>query len=194
MKNNTLEKETDKKANIMNNKFYFFLLVFISTCNSIIYAQFYDSRNYYLYTEVGKTVESTTKFIYVHFNAEGNMHYGAIDKNSARNYYKDNILNEYAINSPHDYKYCSIHSTPRYEVYKTERTETRPYFGPLYSGAPFWEEVSIGGYWYRAFSLDRNELIIWYTTRESNEAKNKKHYKRINPEDLMPKEIEYDFL
>lgn len=157
-------------------------------------AQFYDSYNYYLYIEVGKTIESTSNIYYVHFNSDGNLCCTAISKSAARKYYKDNILDEYAVNLSHNIKYCSTTSTSRYEVYKKERTEDRPYSGSWYPGCPFYETVRLGGYWFRAFSLNRDEMIYWYTTRDSNEAKGKKYYKRIKPEDLIPKDVDYDFL
>ena len=39
-----------------------------------------------------------------------------------------------------------------------------------------------------------SDTEIWYTTNDSNEAKNKKYYKAIDPSDLIPKEVDYDFL
>ena len=166
----------------------------IASNSNFALAQFYDSHKYYLYIEVGKTVESSTRIVYIHFDSNGNLYDEFMDKSKARKYYKDNILGEYAINLPHDVEYCSNTSTSRYEVYKEARTETRPYSGAFYPGCPMWESVHLGGYWFSAFSLNRDEMIKWQTTRESNEAKSKTYYKRIKPEDLMPKEVEYDFL
>ena len=158
------------------------------------FAQFYDSHNFYLYIEVGKTVESSSTITYVHFNRDGRLYCGSINKENARRDYNEGILDEYAINRNHSFKYCSETSTVRYEVYKEARTETRPYTGAWYPGCPVMETYSLGGYWFRAFSMDRSEMIIWQTTRESNEAKNRKYYKRISPSDLKIKEVEYDFL
>lgn len=157
-------------------------------------AQFYDSRNFYLYIEVGQTLESSSKINYIHFDSSGNLYSGSIEKNTAIKLNQEDILDEYAINKSHSYKYCSNTSTSRYEVYKEARTETRPYTGQWYPGCPMWESVSLGGYWFRAFSLDRSEMITWHTTRNSEEAKSRKHYKRIDPSELVKKVVVYDFL
>lgn len=172
------------------------ILIVLLNCNHA-FGQFYDNNNYYLYIEVGQTVESSSKISYVHFNSNGNLYNGSLNKSEAQNKYSNGILDEYAINKSHSFKYCSSVSTDKYEVYREPRTEYRQNFNQQwYPGyVPSWgENVKIGGYWYRAFSKDRNEMIIWHTTRSSEEAQSKKYYKRIKPSDLKPKKVNYDFL
>lgn len=173
------------------------LVLTVSLFCNCAFGQFYDSRNYYLYIEVGKTVSSSSKITYVHFNSDGDLFIGSMPKSKALELYNQGILDEYATNKSHDMKYCSSVSTYKYEVYREPRTEIRQnYNQQWYPGyvPSFGELVKIGGYWYRAFSHDRSELIYWHTTKDSEEAMKKTYYKRIMPSDLKPKKVDYDFL
>ena len=184
----------------MKNKIFKLAIMLLCIANCYeAFAQFYDSHNCYLYIEMGKTIESSSAIDYYHFDSYGDLYSGSLNKDKIRKLIKEGILEEYAINSSHDFEYCSSTSTYKYEVYKCERTERRQEYDttPWYPGKPVswgYTTVKVGGYWYRAFSLDRSTLITWYTTKDSNEPINKKHYKRIDPDDLTPKEVDYDFL
>lgn len=173
-----------------------FTLILSFICNCA-FGQFYDSGNYYLYIEVGKTVQNSSNITYVHFNSNGDLYCGSLPKSKALELYNEGILDEYAINKGHGQKYCSSVSTAKYVVYREPRTEWRQnYNQQWYPGyTPSWgSNVPIGGYAYRAFSKDRSELIFWQTTKDSEEAIKKVYNKRIMPSDLKPKKVEYDFL
>ena len=167
--------------------------------SSVASAQFYDSYNFYLYIEVGKTLDNlniSSSVYYVHFDGDGDLYCSSVSKGELRKLYNNGIIDEYAINKEHSLEYSSATSTSRYEVYKGKRYTQRTWNGsflydPYGSGTPLMDHT---GYNYRAFSQDRSEMIMWYTGLNSNEAKNKKHYKRVDPNDLVPKEVKYDFL
>lgn len=175
-------------------KHFILFTAFLLGFNIITSAQFYNKT--LLFIEVGKTIESSESVIYVHFDNDGEMHSERMSKSTARSKYNDDVLDEYAVNIRHEAKYCPNTSTNKYEVYKEGRYETKYVpFGPFnMTPGGSWEKYSIGGYWFNAFSSDFGEMITWFTTRESNEPKSKTYYKRINPKDLVPKEVDYDFL
>lgn len=177
-------------------KRYLLLVPLLLVFCKVSFAQFYDSHNYYLYIEVGKSLENSSSIYYVHFDRDGDLYCASVSKKVLRNLYDDNTIDEYAINKKHSLVYSSATSTSRYEVYKGKRYTQQninglPVFDPYGSGAPLMKH---SGYNYRAFSNDRSELIMWRTGLQSNEPINKKYYKRIDPEDLVPEEVEYDFL
>ncbi|MBQ3244422.1 MAG: hypothetical protein IJB01_07440 [Bacteroidaceae bacterium] len=172
----------------MKNKIFklAIMLFCITNCNEA-FAQFYDSHNCYLYIEMGKTIESSSYINYYHFDEDGNMFAQELTKDKVRKLISDDILEEYAVNHWHRYEYCNSTSTHKYEVYKFEKTrEVQEGWGVTLYGT--------GEFLYCAFSLDRSSLITWYTAKDSNSPINKKHYKRIVPENLTPKEADYDFL
>ena len=176
-------------------RFILFVAILMGT-SSVATAQFYDSYNFYLYIEVGKTLDNSSSVYYVHFNRDGDLYCSSVSKSELRKLYNNGIIDEYAINKKHSLEYSSATSTSRYEVYKGKRYTQRtwngcPLFDPYGSGAPLMDHT---GYNYRAFSQDRSEMIMWNTSLQSNEARNKKYYKRVDPDDLVPKEVKYDFL
>ena len=177
-------------------KRFILLLATLMGISSVASAQFYDSYNFYLYIEVGKTLDNSSSVYYVHFNGDGDLYCSSVSKSELRRLYNNGIIDEYAINKKHSLEYSSATSTSRYEVYKGRRYTQRtmngiPLYDPYGSGAPLMDHT---GYNYRAFSQDRSEMIMWNTSLQSNEAKNKKYYKRVDPDDLVPKEVKYDFL
>ena len=66
-------------------------------------------------------------------------------------------------------------------------------YDPYGSGQPV---TYHSGYKYFAFSSDRTEMIIWTTSKNDNTPRNKKYYKLVKVEDIVPKEksANYDFL
>lgn len=181
--------------NIIKNAFTaLFLLISLSS-----FAQFSDSYNYYLYIPLGETPQSCTSNIYyVHFNRDEKVYCSTITKSTLKSKYDGGVIDEYAINKSHDYKYDYDMSTYKYEVY-VKKTYTQRTFGPGiplhdgYTGAPVMDHT---GYSYYAFSLDRQEMITWRTSKNDNTPKQKKYYKLVEIEDIVPPPTpaNYDFL
>ena len=176
----------------------FYLLVIFACCAFFeANAQFYDSYNYYLYIEVGRTPSEGGTIYYVHFDSDGDMYCGTISKSTLISKYKADILDEYAINKSHSSHYDSDTSTYKYEVYvkKTYSSQNLwgtnlPAYDP-YTGAPLTKH---SGYGYHAFSNDRKEMITWNTGLNSDEPRNKKYYKLVEVDEFIPAPANYDFL
>lgn len=171
-----------------------FTLLLICGISTTANAQFYDEI--LLFIEVGKTIEDSSTIIYLHFDDDGNMYKYSMSKSTARDKYKKGVLEEYGINQKHniqrDYsiregKYNGVYSKPRYVSGGWGVT------GYDFMGYPQYGNTTVrSGKEYYAISYDK--MVIWNTTNDSNEAKNKKYYKAIVPSDLVPKEVDYDFL
>jgi hypothetical protein len=163
-------------------------------------AQFSDYYNYYLYIARGETVESSNNGIYyAHFDDEESLYCSTISKSTLKSKYNGGVIDEYAINLSHNCKYDSNTSTYKYEVYveKTYSQQTLwgsnlPAYDP-YTGQPL---TYHSGYRYYAFSLDRSEMITWTCDKSDNTPRNKKYYKLVKIEDLVPptNTNNYDFL
>lgn len=171
--------------------------------NSLCIAQFNDPSKYYVYIPVGESIDGGRDAgVYMQsarFNTDGdlitnnNVYLGLAEvKESVSKGKLDELIR---FKSKYTYKYCINTSTNKYKVYKLKRSvqEYVP-FGPFSPVPSHYETRYIGGYWFAAFSYDLNELITWYTTDSSNEPLDKTYYKRLNPDDLKPKEVDYDFL
>lgn len=172
-------------------KRFILLLASLIGCATIASAQIYNET--LLFIKVGETIESSENIVYIHFDDNGSLYSISMSKESARAKYNAGTLMEYGINQKHTFKYCSNTSTSKYKVFKEKRYDS--WYGVGYMELQAREHRTyIGGYWYKAISLDRNEMICWYTTADSNEPKNKIYYKRIESQNLIPKEVEYDFL
>ena len=52
-------------------KRFILLMAILTGTSSVASAQFYDSHNFYLYIEVGKTLDNSSSVYYVHFNGDG---------------------------------------------------------------------------------------------------------------------------
>lgn len=168
--------------------------IFISLflcCTVSAFSQRYSGT--YFYIKVGQSLESVSKIVIVHFNRDGNCYLNSLYRDDVINKYKQGILEEYPVNENHTLKYDSEVSTYKYDVYSEKRKESTYGMPTLENPWGLYTQY-IGGYWYRAFSSDMSEMIYWYTTKTSNEAHDKTYYKRINPSDLIPAKVEYDFL
>lgn len=173
-------------------KRFILFLVALMGISSGASAQFYDAT--LLFIEVGKTIENSSSIIYVHFDDDGNMYKESLSKSTARSKYKDGTLEEYGVNKRHDIKRDRSISSSKYYVYSCARHVNTGYGIIAYNfGMPVWGNTTRrDGNNY--FGISRSEMVIWNTTSESNEAKNKKFYKAILASDLVPKEVNYDFL
>ena len=160
--------------------------------NLISSAQFYNQT--LLFIEVGQTIESSYSIVYVHFDDEGKMFETNMDKSTARDKYKDGVLEEYGVNLNHRIERDHTINSSKYYVYSEPRTVSSGWgmTGIMYGIPQYGETYTRSGSWY--YAVSRNEMVTWNTTSESNEAKNKKHYKAISASDLIPKEVQYDFL
>lgn len=170
-----------------------FTLLLICGISTTANAQFYDEI--LLFIEVGKTIEDSSSIIYLHFDDDGNMYEYSMNKAIARDKYKKGVLEEYGINYKHDIKRDRSVSTGKYDgVYSKPRYVSGGWGVVDYiMGYPLYGDTTArSGNIYYAISYD--EMVIWNTTNDSNEAKNKKYYKAIDPSDLVPKEVDYDFL
>lgn len=169
------------------------LLAVICGISNIASAQYYNDT--FLFIEVGKTIENSSNIIYVHFDDDGNMYCSSMSKSDARSKYKKDILDEYGVNKKHKITRDRSISSSKYYVYREDRYVSGGYgvvsYG--YGGIPQygWTSQRNGNKYY---GINRDEMVMWNTTSESNEAKNKKYYKAISASDLIPKEVEYDFL
>lgn len=163
------------------------LLAVICGISNIASAQYYNDT--FLFIEVGKTIENSSSIIYIHFDDDGNMYKNSMSKSTARSKYKDGILEEYGVNKKHDITRDYSISSSKYNVFSKTRMVADKYewLGWGYG----WSYKRNGTEYY---GISRSEMVTWNTTNESNEAKNKKYYKAISPSDLIPKEVEYDFL
>lgn len=155
-------------------------------------AQFYNQT--LLFIEVGQTIESSYSIVYVHFNDDGKMFTTDMDKSSARAKYKDGVLEEYGVNLNHSIERDHTINSSKYYVYSKARTVSSGWglTGSWYGIPQYGETYTRSGSHY--YAVSRNEMITWNTTSESNEAQNKKYYKAISASDLIPKEVQYDFL
>lgn len=180
----------------MRNSILFLLFFFPLFGN----AQFNDYYNYYIYIARGETPQSCTSGIYyAHFDEDEKLYCSTVLESTLKSKYNDDVIEEYAINKNHNYRYDSNMSTYKYEVY-VEKNYTQhtlwgtnlPAFDP-YTGMP---STYHSGYRYCAFSMDRSEMIIWTTTKDDNTPREKKYYKRVKIEDLVPPSdpSKYDFL
>ena len=169
-----------------------FTLLLICGISTTANAQFYDEI--LLFIEVGKTIEDSSDIIYLHFDDDGNMYKNSISKSTARDKYKKGVLEEYGINQIHNIKRDRSISTGKYDgVYSEPRKVGEWGVTSYFMGYPQYGYTSVrSGNFYYAISDD--EMVIWSTTNDSNEAKDKKYYKAIDPSDLVPKEVDYDFL
>lgn len=168
-------------------------LLFICGFTTTSNAQFYDEI--LLFIEVGKTIEDSSSIIYLHFDDDGNMYEYSMNKSTARDKYKKGVLEEYGINQKHNIKRDSSVSTGKYYgVYSQPRYVSGGWgvTGYVMGYPQYGNTTARNGNKYYAVSYD--EMVIWNTTNDSNEAKNKKYYKAIDPSDLIPKEVDYDFL
>ena len=170
-----------------------FIIIFVCSFTTAANAQFYNEI--LLFIEVGKTVEDTSSIIYMHFDDDGNMYKSSMNKSTARDKYKKGVLEEYGINQKHNIKRDRSVSTGKYDgVYSKPRYVSGGWgVTGYFMGYPQYGETTVrSGNEYYAVSDD--EMVTWSTTNDSNEAKNKKYYKAIDPSDLVPKEVDYDFL
>ncbi|MBR2301375.1 MAG: hypothetical protein IKA41_05415, partial [Bacteroidaceae bacterium] len=161
-----------------------FLLLLFLFSPLFCFAQFSDDYNYYIYIPRGESAGSCSSGIhYVHFDSDEKLYCSTISKSTLKTKYNDGVIDEYAINKSHNYKYDSYTSTYKYEVY-VAKTYTQRTFGPgnflMYdpygSGAPVMDH---SGYRYYAFSYDRTEMITWTTGKNDDTPKGKKYYKLI---------------
>lgn len=185
----TLYLITNKK-NIM--KRIILLTALFMGFNLISSAQFYNQT--LLFIEVGQTIESSSSIVYVHFNDDGKMYKTTMSKSTARTKYKDGVLEEYGVNVKHSIKRDYTINSSKYSVYSEPRIISNGWgITHYWYGIPQYGETSSrsGSHYY---GVSRTEMVTWYTTSESNEAKNKKYYKAISASDLIPKEVQYDFL
>lgn len=173
-------------------KRFILLMATLMGISSVASAQFYDET--LLFIEVGKTVENSGSIIYIHFDDDGNMYKESLSKSTARSKYKDGTLDEYGVNKKHKITRDYSISSSKYYVYSGARYVSGGWGVIAYSGmAPIYGETTKrSGNNY--FGISSDEMVTWSTTSESNEAKNKKYYKAISASDLIPKEVEYDFL
>lgn len=179
-------------------KFILMLFVFFPALG---FAQFSDSYNYYLYIPRGETAESCRNGIYyAHFNDDERLYCSSLTKSTLKSKYNGGVINEYAVNLSHDYKYDSNTSTYKYEVYvKKEYTQHTlpgtqvPMYDPYGSGQAL---TYHSGYKYIAFSSDRTEMITWKTNKNDDTPRQKRYYKLVKIEDLVPPSnpANYDFL
>ena len=171
----------------------FFILLLICGFATTANAQFYNEI--LLFIEVGKTVEDTSSIIYMHFDDDGNMYKSSMNKSTARDKYKKGVLEEYGIDQKHNIERDRSVSTGKYDgVYSKPRYVSGGWgVTGYFMGYPQYGNTTVrSGNEYYAVSDD--EMVTWSTTNNSNEAKNKKYYKAIDPSDLVPKEVDYDFL
>lgn len=164
------------------------------------YAQFSDYYNYYLYIPRGETAQSSSTIYYAHFDSDEMLYCSTISKSTLKAKYNGGVIDEYAYNKSHSGKYDSNVSTYKYEVYVQKQYSQQtlpgsnlPMYDPYGSGQPV---TYHSGYKYFAFSSDRTEMIIWTTSKNDNTPRNKKYYKLVKVEDIVPKEksANYDFL
>ena len=161
-----------------------FTLLLICGFSTTTNAQFYDEI--LLFIEVGKTIDDSSRIIYLHFDDDGNMYESSMSKSTVRDKYKQGVLEEYGVNQKHNItRDRSINSSRYSGIYSCKRKV--PVYGGIY-GYGFYEDGK------RYFGISNDEMVMWNTTNNSNEAQNKKYYKAIDPSDLVPKEVEYDFL
>lgn len=156
-------------------------------------AQFYNEM--LLFIEVGKTIEDSSSIIYVHFDDDGNMYKNSMNKSTARDKYKKGVLEEFGVNQKHNIERDWDVSSSKYSgVYSTNRYVSGGWGVTGYlMGYPQYGYTSVkNGKNY--FGISWDEMVTWNTTNDSNEAQNKKYYKAIDPSDLVPKDVEYDFL
>ena len=158
------------------------------------FAQFYDSHNYYLYIPLGETAQSSGIVYYAHFDRNSCSYCEQITKSILKSKYEGEVLDEYAINKQHTYKYDSKTSTYKYEVYRAPKTKMRtmPPFVDMFGNVLTVPD----GFFYVAFSIDRTEMIKWNTTENSDVPRNKRHYKLVDINELIPASNGemYDFL
>lgn len=173
------------------NRIILLLAVLCGICN-IASAQYYNET--FLFIEVGKTIENSSSIIYIHFDDDGNMYRESLSKSTARSKYKDGTLDEYGVNKKHKITRDRSITSSKYHVYSGDRYVNGGWgvitYGP--AGPIYGQTTKRSGKNY--FGISRSEMVTWNTTSESNEAKNKKYYKAISASDLIPKEVEYDFL
>ena len=177
------------------------ILMFLFFLPTFGFAQFSDSYNYYLYIPRGETAESCNSNIYyAHFDDDERLYCSTVSKSTLKSKYNNDVIDEYAINKSHDYKYDSNTSTYKYEVYvkKTYSQQTLPgtnlpAYDPYGSGQPL---TYHSGYRYFAFSSDRTEMIMWTTGKNDDTPRGKKYYKLVKIDDLVPPSnpANYDFL
>lgn len=161
-------------------------------------AQFSDYYNYYLYIPRGEVASSCNNIYYVHFDSDEKLYCDKIYRSTLKTKYNGGVLDEYAVNKTHSYKYDSGTSTYKYEVYVKKK-----YTQQTINGVPLWDPSGSGqpltyhsGYSYVAFTSDRSEMIIWYTGTNDDTPKGKKYYKLVSADDLVPPPDpnRYDFL
>ena len=161
-------------------------------------AQFSDYYNCYLYIPRGEVASTCNSIHYVHFDSDEKLYYETISRSTLKSKYDGGVLDEYAVNKTHDYEYNYNTSTYKYEVYMKKK-----YVQQTINGAPLWDPYGSGrplmyhsGYSYVAFSLDRSEMITWTTGTNDDTPNNKKYYKLVDAEDLIPAPDpnRYDFL
>ena len=170
-----------------------YTLLLICGISTTANAQFYNEI--LLFIEVGKTIEDSSTIIYLHFDSDGNMYKYSMGKSTARDKYKKGVLKEYGINQKHNIKRDRSVSTGKYDgVYSKPRYVSGGWgVTGYFMGYPQYGNTTVrSGNEYYAVSDD--EMVTWSTTNDSNEAKYKKYYKAIDPSDLVPKEVDYDFL
>lgn len=177
------------------------VLMFFVFSPLLTFAQFSDYYNYYLYIPRGETAESSNSNIYyAHFDNDDRLYCSTVSKSTLKSKYNGGVIDEYAVNKSHNYKYDSNTSTYKYEVYvtKTYSQQTLPgtnltAYDPYGSGQPL---MYHSGYRYFAFSLDRTEMITWSTDKNDDTPRSKKYYKLVTIEDLVPpsNSSNYDFL
>ena len=85
------------------------------------FAQFSDYYNYYLYIPRGETASSTKSVQYVHFDRNEKLYCSHILNTTLKRIYKEGIIDEYAVNKSHNFKYDTKTSTYKYEVYVEKR-------------------------------------------------------------------------
>ena len=186
-------------------KFLFIVLAMCLTC--VVKAQLYGSDVYY-YVPAGESITDETIVIPVYFNGENIISYHNVDFNYTRRgiikqlnkdsrYFIDHMkLESEKPNGLWHYKYDSSVSTNSKEVYGKkwrgelqECTTIGPYGLPQIG--TYYPEY---GYYYVAFSKDKNSLITWRERKSTGSIENKKYYKRVDVKDLMPKAANRDFL
>ena len=186
-----------------------FLFIVMAMClTGVAKAQLYGSDVYY-YVPAGVSITDQTLVIPVYFNGDNIVldysydcsnytRKGIIESlNNDSNYLLDKLKlwSENPKNSCY-YEYNSSMSTSSKEVYERKwKSDWRTVTIPQPFGFPTVQSVRDDlGYYYCAFSHDKNSLITWRERKSTGSIESKKYYKRVDVKDLMPKAANRDFL
>ena len=168
-------------------------LLFICGFTTTSNAQFYSET--FFFVQVGVEVKGSTSITIFDYNSSGALLTRSIKAREVVEKYNNGDLYSYLRQGKHDKQRDNSINSSKYTVYSykyvVDAVPQSIWTGSGWSST--WNYV-YNGRGYYGITSDAKEVVWWRTTNNSNEPKERKHYKRISISELVELVDEYGFL